>query len=158
MTKNNIIYIKKIFASILIIFSIILFTIIYLTYIKGIIFLWESPTEYRGKTLEYHHFQLIDEGFSFVGFHKQSGITSYLYKKKEALGVCKYIELEKYENCGIDDEVESATKYFKNPLRKKILARCSIELADDPPIKNKEFENIYHKETNEFDSSLLNNR
>lgn len=151
--KKYIFSYKTLFISILIVLSILF----YLTFIKGIIFLWERPAEYTGRTLEYHHNQLIDAGFIFVGFYRSFEIDHYLYKKEESLGTCKYIELEKHENLGENNShlVNFSTKYFKTPLKNKISVRFSSDLADDFPIDNKGFEENYTKEIIEQEYFLL---
>lgn len=67
----------------IIVFPIVSFVIM----IFGILFLVEKlnnfrslPEDYRGNTLEYHHEQLTQEGFSYLGKTETQRIPKYLAK------------------------------------------------------------------------------
>lgn len=74
---------SAIIAIKIIVFPIALFVII----IFGIFFLVGKlnnfsslPEDYRGNTLEYHHEQITQEGFSYLGKTETQGVPKYLAK------------------------------------------------------------------------------
>ena len=75
---------SAIIAIKIIVFPIVSFVII----IFGIFFFlvgklnnfYYLPENYRGNTLEYHHEQLAQEGFSYLGKTETQGVPKYLAK------------------------------------------------------------------------------
>ena len=126
-------------------FSIVSFVII----IFGIFFLvgklnnfYSLPENYRGNTLEHHHEQLAQEGFSYLGKTETQGVSKYLakdiyiYRKKVLLGFYHYIMLSKKKN-GL--KIDSGGQYLSTPFNKLIFSYYKNFVPKErPPIVNRE--------------------
>ena len=129
----------------IIVFPIVSFVII----IFGIFFLvgklnnfYYLPENYRGNTLEYHHEQLAQEGFSYFRKGETQGVPGYLvkdfyiYRKKVLLGFYHYIMLSKKKN-GL--KIDSGSQYLSTPFNKLIFSYYKNFVPKErPPIVNRE--------------------
>ena len=100
------------------------------------------PENYRGKTLEYHHEHLTQEGFSYFRKGETQGVPGYLvkdfyiYRKKVLLGFYHYIMLSKKKN-GL--KIDSGSQYLSTPFNKLIFSYYKNFVPKErPPIVNRE--------------------
>ena len=100
------------------------------------------PENYRGNTLEYHHEQLTQEGFSYFRKGETQGVPGYLvkdfyiYRKKVLLGFYHYIMLSKKKN-GL--KIDSGSQYLSTPFNKLIFSYYKNFVPKErPPIVNRE--------------------
>lgn len=100
------------------------------------------PEDYRGNTLEYHHEQLTQEGFSYFRKGETQGVPEYLvkdfyiYRKKVLLGFYHYIMLSKKKN-GL--KIDSGGQYLSTPFNKLIFSYYKNFVPKErPPIVNRE--------------------
>lgn len=134
---------SAIIAIKIIVFPIVSFVIM----IFGIFFLVGKlnnfrslPEDYRGNTLGYHHEQLTQEGFSYLGKTETQRIPKYLakdiYIEKVLLGFYHYIMLSKKKN-GL--KIDSGSQYLSTPFNKLIFSYYKNFVPKErPPIVNRE--------------------
>lgn len=98
------------------------------------------PEDYRGNTLGYHHEQLTQEGFSYLGKTETQRIPKYLakdiYIEKSIIGFYHYIMLSKKKN-GL--KIDSGSQYLSTPFNKLIFSYYKNFVPKErPPIVNRE--------------------